>query len=39
MIEFTEDELKSVVKNDDYIGHMNETDLQYLVAKIEQLHC
>ena len=38
LIEFTEDELKSIVKNEDYIGAMNEIDLQYLISKIEQMH-
>lgn len=38
LIEFTEDELKSIVKNEDYIGAMNEIDLQYLISKIEQIH-
>lgn len=38
LIEFTESELKSVVKNDDIIGYMNDIDLQHLVNKIEQIH-
>jgi len=38
LIEFTEDELISVIKNEDYIGHLNEIDLQHLISKIEQIH-
>jgi mRNA interferase MazF len=38
LIELTENEFKSVVKRTDYIGHMSERDLQYLIAEIELIH-
>jgi len=38
LIELTINEFKSVVKKEDYIGKMNEIDLQYLINRIEQIH-
>jgi mRNA interferase MazF len=38
LIELTENELKSVVKKTDYIGHMSDPDLRYLITEIELIH-
>lgn len=38
LIELTANELKSIVKITDYIGHMGDSDLQNLIRQIELIH-
>lgn len=38
LIELTIAELKSIVKNEDFIGRMHELDFNYLVGEIERIH-
>lgn len=38
LIKLTEQELKSVIKNEDYIGKLDKDDLEFLINKIEQIH-
>ena len=38
LINLTEEQLKSVIKKEDYLGCLSEIDLTYLTNEIERLH-
>jgi len=38
LIRLTADELESVVKQEDFLGHMSDIDLKNLIEKIERIH-